>query len=151
MSHINYGLLLWGTKVYELEHQQKKAVRTIKNNQPLAHSEPLLKNLRLLNEILYSSTIYVVWNEYKKSTFSKIRVAFNNAYRKIFGVPKRSRASAMYATHNICNFESMLRKNIYGFMQRLEHSTNTIIRNLYQSWIVRCDIWSSWIKSLYLM
>ena len=32
-------------------------------------------------------------------------------------------------------------------MQRLEHSTNTIIRNLYQSWIVRCDILSSWIKS----
>ena len=81
----------------------------------------------------------------------KIRVAFNNAYRKIFGLPKRSSASTMYATHNICNFETMLRKNIYGFMQRLDHSTNTIIRNLYQSWIIRCDIWSSWIKSLYVM
>ena len=44
ISHINYGLLLWGTKVYELEHQQKKACRTIKNNHPLAHSEPLFKN-----------------------------------------------------------------------------------------------------------
>ena len=49
MSHINYGLLLWGTKVYELEHQQKKTVRTIKNHHPLAHSEPLLKNSGLLN------------------------------------------------------------------------------------------------------
>ena len=84
-------------------------------------------------------------------TKSLLRVAFNNAYRKIFGLPKRSSASTMYATHNICNFETMLRKNIYGFMQRLTHSTNTIIRNLYQSWIVRCDIWSSWIKSLYVM
>ena len=77
------------------------------------------------------STIYncpFLWNDYKKSTFSKIGVAFNNADRKIFGLPKRSSASAMYATH-ICNFETMLRKNIYGFMQRLEHSTNTIIRN----------------------
>ena len=92
-----------------------------------------------------------LWNDYKKSTFSKIRVAFNNAYRKIFGLPKRSSASTMYATHNICNFETMLRKTIYGFMQRLDHSTNNIIRNLYQSWIVRCDIWSSWIKSLYVM
>ena len=49
MSYINYGLLLWGTKVYELEHQQKRTVRTIKNNHPLAHSEPLLKKLGLLN------------------------------------------------------------------------------------------------------
>ena len=37
MSDINYGLLLSGTKVHELEYQQKKAVRTIKNNHPLAH------------------------------------------------------------------------------------------------------------------
>ena len=37
------------------------------------------------------------------------------------------------------------------YMHRLEHSTNTIIHNLYQSWIVRYDIWSSWIKSLYIM
>ena len=94
-----------------------------------------------------------LWNDYKKSTFGKIRVACNNAYRIIFGLPKQSSASAMYAAHNICNFETMLRKNIYGFMQRMDHSTNTIlvIRNLYQSWIVRCDIWSSWIKSLYVM
>ena len=28
----------------------------------------------------------------KKSTFTKIRVAFNNAYRTIFGLPKRSSA-----------------------------------------------------------
>ena len=48
MSHINYGLLLWGTKVYELEHQQKMpselSIITIHS-----HREPLLKNLGLLN------------------------------------------------------------------------------------------------------
>ena len=101
----------------------------------------------------YCTALYCpfLWNDYKKSTFSKIRVAFNNAYRKIFGLPKRSSASTMYATHNICNLETMLRKSIFGFMQRLDHSTNTIIRNLYQSWIIRCDVWSSWIKSLYVM
>ena len=79
-----------------------------------------------------------------------VRVAFNNAYRKIFGLPKRSSASMMYANNNICNFETTLRKNTFGFMQRLEHSTNSIISTLYQSWIVRFDIWSSWIKSLYV-
>ena len=49
----------------------------------------------------------------QKSTFAKIRVAFNNAYRKSFGeLSKRSSASAMYANHNICSFETMLRKNV---------------------------------------
>ena len=91
----------------------------------------------------YCTALYCpfLWNDYKKSTFSKIRATFNNAYRKIFGLPKRSSANIAqcmdilitHATHNICNFETMLRKNIhvYGFMHRLEYSTNTIIRSLY--------------------
>ena len=100
----------------------------------------------------YCNTLYCpfLWTIYKKSTFTKIRVAFNNAYRKIFGLPKRSSASAMYANHNICSFKKMLRKNIFGFMQRLENSTNTIICTLYQSWVVRFKIWNCWIDSLYV-
>ena len=113
----------------------------------------IYKKLFTKNAIVQHCIVLSCGTIIKKSSFSKIRVAFINAYRcsKIFGLPKRSSASAMYATHNICNFETMLRKNIYGFMQRLEDSTNTRIRNLYQSWIVRCDICSSWIKSLYVM
>ena len=59
----------------------------------------------------YCTALYCpfLWRDYKKSTFRKIRVAFNNAYRKIFGLPKRSSASAMYAQHNICNFETTIR------------------------------------------
>ena len=93
-----------------------------------------------------------LWCDYKKSTFRKIRVAFNNAYRKIFGlhIPKRSSASAMYAQHNICNFETtIIRKSIYGFMQRLENSTNSIICTWYNSCLVRFVIWNHWIESLY--
>ena len=43
----------------------------------------------------YCTALYCpyLWNDYKKSTFSKVRVAFNNAYRKIFGLPKRSSAT----------------------------------------------------------
>ena len=67
----------------------------------------------------YCTALYCpfLWSDYKKSTFRKIRVAFNNAYRNIFGlhIPKRSSASAMYAQHNICNFETTIRKSIAWF------------------------------------
>ena len=45
----------------------------------------------------YCTALYCpfLWSDYKKSTYRKIRVAFNNAYRKIFGLPKRSSANAM--------------------------------------------------------
>ena len=38
----------------------------------------------------------------------------------------------MYATHNIENFEALLRKVIYGFIQRLEDSSNVIIQTPYR-------------------
>ena len=99
----------------------------------------------------YCTALYCPFlgSDYKKSTFRKIRVAFNNAYRKILGLPKRSSASAIYAQHNICNFETTIRKSIYGFMQRLENSTNSIIYTLYNSCLVRFVIWNHWIESLY--
>ena len=84
-----------------------------------------------------------LWNDYKKSTFSKIRVAFNNAYRNIFGLPKRRSARTVNANHNICNFETTLRMNTFEFMQWLEQSTNAIISTLYQSWIARFHIWNN--------
>ena len=42
----------------------------------------------------------------KKSTFNRLRVSFNNAYRRILELPWRCSASGMYATYGIYNFES---------------------------------------------
>ena len=76
---------------------------------------------------------FYLWTDYRKTSFSKIRVAFNNAYRRIFGLSNRSSASEMYENYNICNFETTLRKNIYNSIQRLENCTNSIIQVLMQS------------------
>ena len=46
--HINYGLLLWGRNLDSITKLQKRAIRTITNSNFIAHSEPLLKKLRLL-------------------------------------------------------------------------------------------------------
>ena len=48
-------------------------------------------------------------NAYIKSTFNKLRVPFNNAYRRVLGLPWRSSASAMYANFGIQNFEAVIR------------------------------------------
>ena len=36
-----------------------------------------------------------LWSDYKASTFSKLRVAFNNVYRRVLGLPQWSSASGM--------------------------------------------------------
>ena len=51
-------------------------------------------------------------------TFSKLREAFNNVYRRVLELPKWSSGSEIYATHNIEKFAALLRKVIYEFIQR---------------------------------
>ena len=49
VPHLNYGSLVWGTKIKCLEKLQKRAIRTITHSDYIAHTEPLLKELKLLN------------------------------------------------------------------------------------------------------
>ena len=60
----------------------------------------------------------------QKSTFDRLRVAFNN--RRVLGQPWRCSASAMYANFGINNFEATIRKSTFEFIQRLAKSTNSL-------------------------
>ena len=68
-----------------------------------------------------------LWTSYKKKSFSKIRVAYNNFYRKLLHVSGRSSASAMFVENTIPNFECLIRRDIYSFTTRLKTSSNTLI------------------------
>ena len=88
---------------------------------------------------------------YKKSTFDKLRIAFNIAYRRVLNLPWRCSDSAMYANFNSQNFEAVIRNSTYGFIQRLAKSTHSLVMAIGKSWIVRIDIWNLWQKTLYII
>lgn len=48
LSHINYGILIWGHKHSRLEKLQKRAIRTLTCSKYNAHTSPLFKQLNLL-------------------------------------------------------------------------------------------------------
>ena len=83
-----------------------------------------------------------LWTHYKKSTHSKLRVAFNNVYRRILKLPPRSSASTMYAINNIDSFVVLIRERIFSLTERLNNCENTIIKCINNSWVLRFDIWS---------
>ena len=82
-----------------------------------------------------------LWTSYKKSSFSKIRVAYNNFYRKLLHVSGRSSASAMFVENNIPNFECLIRRDIYSFTTRLKTSSNTLICAIENCWLLKFVIW----------
>ena len=78
---------------------------------------------------------------YKKSSFSKIRVTYNNFYRKPLHVSSRSSAIAMFVENNIPNFECLIRRDIYSFTTRLKTSSNTLISAIENCWLLKFVIW----------
>ena len=106
--------------------------------------------LELFKSYCTSFNCCYLWTAYKKSTFDRLRVAFNIAYCRVLGQPWRCSASAMYANFGINNFEATTRKSTFGFIQRLAKSTNSLIMPFEKSWSVRIDIWNFWQKTLYI-
>ena len=82
--------------------------------------------MRFVNKLLiksYCTSFYCgyMWSDYKKTTYSKLRVAFNDVYWRegLLGLSYWSSASTMYTTHNINNMEALLMRSIYSFIKRL--------------------------------
>ena len=48
ISHVNYGMLLWGSFSNKIENLQKKAIRILTDSRYHEHTEPLLKAYGLL-------------------------------------------------------------------------------------------------------
>ena len=83
----------------------------------------------------YCSSLYCcsLWSDYRKATYRKLTVAFNNIHRRMLGLPWRSSASAMYANYDLHNIDTVIRRSLFGFIQRLSVSQNSIVRSIEQS------------------
>ena len=64
-----------------------------------------------------------------------LRVAYNNAHRKILKLHMRCNASQMFADNNLLNFEALIRKMSNTFINRLISSDNAIIKCSWITWL----------------
>ena len=102
----------------------------------------------------YFSNVYmcVLWVNYRKSTFHKFTVAYNNSYRFLHRFPVICSASGMYATDNVSSCTCVIRKFIYSLTTRIFTSTNPIVKS-----IVGGDVYCTsalrnlWVSLLYTM
>ena len=78
VPHFTYCLLVWGAKIvhgHPVHLLQKKALRIITNNDYIAHSEPICKELRLVKvPHLYRLSL---WKFYYKLMNDKLPTFFN--------------------------------------------------------------------------
>ena len=69
-------------------------------------------------------------------------------HRRRLELPWRCSASAMYAYYDLPNIDTVIRRSLFEFIQRLSVSQNSIVRSIVQSWFVRIKLWDFWTKIL---
>ena len=78
LPHFSYCLLVWGSKVFNghpLHLLQKKALRIVTNNDYIAHSEPICKQLRLIK--VPDMYRLAIWKFYYKLMNNSLPSYFN--------------------------------------------------------------------------
>jgi len=99
----------------------------------------------------YCSNLYCApfWYATCVTKLNKLKVSYNNSFRRLMKIPYRNSASAMFVNNGVISFKEMLRKNIYNFMCRIQASKNTIISSIIGSCHLLSTIWTWWRKILY--
>lgn len=78
LPHLTYGIILWGRNLKRINKLQKWALRTITNAKYNAHTEPILKRLKLLKVTdIYRLTAIKIMHKYKNN---KLPVYFNGMF-----------------------------------------------------------------------
>ena len=75
-----------------------------------------------------------------------LRVAYNNAHRKILKLHMRCSDSQIFADNNLLNFEALMHKMSNTFINRLISSDNAIIKVLLDNMVAKermCEYWYS--------
>ena len=83
----------------------------------------------------YCSSMYAcqLWNNFLSSSLKIIRVAYNNSFRFLHGLPRYVSARKQQVLNNITTFDAILRKLSCFFVYRCYDSNNKLIFSLMTS------------------
>lgn len=77
----------------------------------------------------YCQSFYTcsLWVSYSRKTIDALRVQYNNALRRLLGLPWRCSASGMFADARVDGFHAIMRKRAASMLSRVRGSANSIL------------------------
>ena len=100
----------------------------------------------------FCTNIYAahLWSSYTVYSYNQVKVAYNNAYRALFGCDRFCSASNMFVSNNIATFDCMLRKAVFNFRNRVAISENVLVNTLHNNFSVNNGaLYNKWCQMLY--
>jgi exonuclease III len=107
--------------------------------------------LQLFRSYCYNLFCAQLWTNYPISMYNTLKVAYNNVYRKLFGITKPCSMSATFVNNNIDSFYVLLRKSTVSFRQRLQNSQNTLLSTFRRTlfFLTQSKLYSEWSKRIF--
>ena len=112
----------------------KKETRNI-----CARGNTLIRKFKFCNDEVkrqlfttYCTSIYCnsLWQNFKQATLQRLRVTYNNIIRRLTGQPPYCSASMMCVGMGFKSFPEVRRTAAYSIMQRVERSSNVLVRTI---------------------
>ena len=75
---------------------------------------------------VYCCSLWTVYNDF---TMNRFKVAYNNVFRKLYGLPYDCSASEMFVNSRVKTFLHMRRNAVSSLVSRIQESRNTIVRS----------------------
>ena len=99
----------------------------------------------------YCANVYAshCWANFRRSSMSKLTVAFNNCFRRFMHYPRFCSASGMFAHNRTRSLPEILRKCVFSFRNRLLTSSNTVICSLLHASSFKSRLWLHWNSLLF--
>ena len=102
----------------------------------------------------YCANVYAgpLWCIYKRTTYKKSVVAYNDVYRSLFSIKRGTSISAIYVQNDLSSFNVIMRKLSYGLKCRLEASDNVLIKGIISSlfYMSKSSLTKRWRDNLYV-
>ena len=95
----------------------------------------------------YCSTMYCssMWLGSTVTAMRKLKIAYNNGFRRILNLPIYNSASEMFVNLNNPSFDELLRKFVYSFKSRIHDSCNSLVNGFVKSSVpLFSKIWVWW-------
>ena len=74
-----------------------------------------------------------LWSSYKKSTYQKLNVSYNNIFRALFKIDRYASVSCEMLKFDINAFQILIRKYIFNFRKRILNHVNHLVCTLVDS------------------
>ena len=87
----------------------------------------------LFKAYCYPMYISSLWSKYRQSSINKLRVAYNNIFRKLLGLPPWHSARTVFVDLGVKSFYENIRTCSYSLMHRVTHCNNMLVSSILNS------------------